>query len=177
MSDEHAAPDPGLKAIESALGALTPAGSRMDRDRVMYLAGRAASRPDFARPRAWAALAACFAALAAGEAALLARRPPPRVIERVVVVHEPAGTRAGPTPPRADAPPPRSPRESGVADVDFAFGESSHARLAEQVLRYGLDGLPAAPAGSRGAAGRPAASSHELLLEELGKVLNPGDPS
>jgi hypothetical protein len=50
MFDEHepAEPEltPDLQAIENRLARLTPAGARVDRDRLMFEAGRATARPE-----------------------------------------------------------------------------------------------------------------------------------
>ena len=164
--------EPKLSEIEAALGSLAPARSRVDRDRVMFRAGRSSARP--ARPghRAWIAAAASLGLVALGEAALLARRPPDRVVERVIFVREPAAASpSGPAlavvavrPPAPGLRPPGPSRDLGPGARD---------RLAWQVLRYGLDGLPA-PSPSAGGGRAP---SRRLLREELVKVLDLGDPS
>jgi hypothetical protein len=171
MSPEHDSPEaegePELSEIESALGSLAPTRSRVDRDLVMYQAGRTSVRPGQSGPRGWMAVAAACGLVALGEGALLARRPAERVVERIVVVREPAAPPVGPSLESVEAQPPapsRRPPETGPA---------AHDRLAWQVLRYGLDGLPA-PRPSMGS-DRPA--SQRSLREEIGKVLDLGDPS
>ena len=72
-----------LTAIESALRDLTPAASRLDRDGLMYAAGR-----DSRLSRLPLATACACAGLAAGMAVILLVRPP-RIEERVTVVHVP----------------------------------------------------------------------------------------
>jgi hypothetical protein len=171
MSNEPIAPDPNLSAIEAALGALVPARSQIDRDRLMFRAGQAAARPSPSGRRAWIATAASLALVALGEAALLAHRPPPRVVERVIVVREPAPVAPPDDRIVAEKPAPRP------AAHPLSLGNTAYERLASQVIRYGLDGLPASPS-----AGwtdpRPWPPSSGLLLhEELRKILNPGDPS
>ena len=87
MSQEHVSPDPELKTVESALGALKPSPSRIDRDRVMFLAGQAAARRRTAGQWAWVAVAAGLGLVSLVEAGMLARRP--EVVERVVYVTRP----------------------------------------------------------------------------------------
>jgi hypothetical protein len=161
----HDAPEgePDLTEIEAALGSLAPSRGRVDRDLVMYQAGRASARAARSGRRGWMAVAASLGLVALGEAALLARRPPERVVERLVVVREPAPAAVSPAVEVAEPPPSPSPE----------LGPGSRDRLAWQVLRYGLDGLPA-PGPSAGADREP---SRQSLREELGKVLDLGDPS
>lgn len=176
MSQEHVSPDPELNTIEAALGSLAPARSRIDRDRVMFRAGQAAVRPSSSGRRTWVAIAASLALIALGEAAVLAHRPPPQVIETVVVVHEPETTRVGPPPGRAVIPAPVLP-EARPPGGYLGLGQTTHQRLAGQVLRYGLDGLSAPPLAAWSDPEPWPAPSHHLRQEELRKILHPGDPS
>jgi hypothetical protein len=167
MSHEAVPTDRDLTGIEAALSALAPASSRIDRDVVMFRAGQAASRPVPRSRRGWMAATACFALVAAGEAALLARRPGPTPVERAVVFYEPP----------APAPAPAPQRETTPAEPASVMEPTAYQRLTWQVLRYGLDGLPAtSPGTAEGAATQPALS-RELLFEELRKDVEPGDPS
>ena len=164
--------DPDLKGIEQALGALVPIRMGIDRDRLMYLAGRASTRPAIFDGRAWAAVAASLAAVSLGEAALLARRSPPVVVERVVVVHEPEIAPASPLVsalPRAP-----SPRSS---PPPIASGFADRVRLVEQVLSQGLDGLPSSPRFGRLDARTGPSSSARMLQDELRRLQHLGDPS
>ena len=86
----HVPSDPEVTAIESALRALVPSQSALDRDRLMFRAGQASARSRFLTRWAWPSIAATLAIVAAGEGALLATRPEPRVVERLVIVREPA---------------------------------------------------------------------------------------
>ncbi len=170
MSDETNSTDPDLKAIETALGSLVPAQSRIDRDRVMFRAGQASVR----RPRTglltWSAIAASLALVVVCEVLLTGRRPLPPT---VVVIREPA------------APPIESRSEPAAIDEPIAppierylsLGQTAYERLAAQVLRYGLDGLPASPAIGSSAAGSRPGSAGQMLQEELRKLLEPGGPS
>ena len=147
MSNEPVSPspDPELNAIEAALGSLVPARSRIDRDLVMFRAGQASVRPSRLGLRAWNAIAASLAIIALGEGVLLAHRPPPQIVKEVVVIREPA---------TAPAPlPVVPPLEQSVVEVpeslpierSLSLGQTAYERLTSQVLRYGLDGLPASP--------------------------------
>jgi hypothetical protein len=160
MSPDH---DPRLTQIELALAGLAPSPPRLDRDTLMYEAGRASARRESAGRRGWLT-AAAIGLVALGQGALLARRPPERVVERLVVVREPAQSEP------VVIPPPPSPIRPGPPDL----GPSPRDRLAWAVLRYGLDGLPT-PGPS--AAGREEGASQQALRREIGKVLELGDPS
>jgi len=183
-------PNPELKAVEAALGSLAPAPGRLDRDRVMYQAGRASvRRPSLARA-GWPALAASLAVLALGEAAALSTRPSVRYVDRVAVVREPAT----PTPPPAPAiipepepePERQLARDAAPETLRLPFlaltrAETDYQKLRARVLRDGLDGLPEPPAYRAQPGGRPAGraieSASALLRSEVDAILNPGDPS
>ena len=171
MSHKLNSPDPEFQAIEFALGSLVVAASQIDRDQVMFAAGRASVRPSPATWRGWSAIAASLALITVGETTLLALRPPPRVIERVVVLHEPTPMTVDSSVGSAVSQAP-SPTE-GL----FSLGQTARDRLASQVLRYGLDGLPASPATTWSDSRRLPASSGQLLQEELRRILDPGDHS
>lgn len=184
MSNEHGhiSTDPELSAVAAALGSLTPSRSRLDRDRVMFRAGQAsaaaARRADPVR-RFWPAIAASLGLIAAGEAAWLACRPvpSPRVVERVVVIREPAAPPASRPAVRDAVEPAPAPPAAVLAGVDLALGRTPRERLAGQVLRYGLDGLPASPPARWTGPASWTVPSHQLLVEELQKTLSQGDPS
>ena len=174
MSQEHVSPDPELKTVESALGALKPSPSRIDRDRVMFLAGQAAARRRSIGYRTWVAVAASLGLVSLVEAGMLARRP--EVVERVVYVTRPdiSPDTAPPDRLMAERDVPTEPRRSGG---DFALAKRTHDALTAQLLRDGLDALPALPTSSWGGHGPSPVSSHQLLKEELRKMLDPGGPS
>ncbi len=124
--------NPAQREIEAALGALAPAAPAIDRDELMYRAGRA-SAPRRARlPWALTLL------LAVGLTVALAVRPEPRIVERVV--HVPAA------PPAAPAEPVRHPQAPAPAiamplAVAMPLSPNSYVRLRTEVLRGGLDAL------------------------------------
>jgi hypothetical protein len=180
MSNEPVSPspDPELNAFEAALGSLLPARSRIDRDLVMFRAGQASLRSSRLGPRAWNAIAASLAIVALGEGVLLANRPPPQIVKEVVVIREPV---------TAPAPlPVVQPLEHSVAaevsvslpiERPLSLGQTAYARLTSQVLRYGLDGLPASHTIASPASGPRPTTSGQMLQEELRRLLDPGDPS
>jgi hypothetical protein len=176
MSHEHHALDPELSGIEDALGSIAPAPSRLDRDRLMFRAGQAANRPSPFGQRLWVAIAASTGLVALGEAALLARRPHPQVVERVVVVREPAPTPLVRHDDRTTAQSPPSQRLP-ASERPSSLGSTASERLASQVLRYGLDGLPTPPSYAGSGPALWPVPAHQLLQEELQEFLEPGGPS
>lgn len=179
MPHEPIPPDPGLNALESALGSLTPARSRLDRDRTMFRAGQAAAtatKPPTAARSRWAKLAAAsFAAIALGEAVLLARRPEPEVIEKIIVTRESAPAINSPD-GFAEAPAPIAPALPPVEEP-FRSGRTPRERLTWQVLRYGLDGLPASPSAAWNGRMPAPIPPRPTLEEEFRRLLDTGDPS
>ncbi|SIO66911.1 hypothetical protein SAMN05444166_8269 [Singulisphaera sp. GP187] len=175
--EQHNAVDLELNAIEHALGSLTPSRSRLDRDQLMFRAGQAATaRPASAGRRLWIAVAAGTGLIALGEAALLAHRPAPQIIEKVIVVRdrEPV-VRDAPTDPVVTQAP-AAIRGFGAAP---SFGSTAYERLTSQVFRYGLDGLPTPPSTRANLdAHKPSPPlTRQLWQEELLKTLEPGAPS
>jgi hypothetical protein len=196
MSQVPPEPERELEEVESALRALVPVPSRLDRDRLMFEAGALSTRGTPWLHRAWPAAAAALALALAGESWLLAVRPAPRVVERVVVIREPSGTPstspAVPPSARADAPlvPSSDGLLSGRTDDPTDAGLStrwvtvadSH-RLHGDAPRFGFDGPPGPPRrdgngdGPSGSTGRSPASVGTLRRLEMEKWLNPGDRS
>jgi hypothetical protein len=185
--------DPELSGIESALGGLIPISSGLDRDRLMFQAGAmAVARSRSRRDRwAWPSVAAALALVVVSESALLARRPAPMVVEKIVVVREPA--EASPARDHAQAPPPvvvvssRDVEPQGTDPGSLAFlggaAASDHQRLEALILRFGLDAFPEPvprPSANGGPANPPESSSSTagaLRDIELEKLLNPGGHS
>jgi hypothetical protein len=171
--------DPELAAVEAALDRLTPARSRLDRDRLMFEAGVASARSRSRGAWIWPSIAAGLAVVAISESIVLARRPEPRVL---VVRQEVAPTRGAVAGPDAvhilvEARP--SPEVRGRTN-DLGGGEGLGLR--RQVLRFGLEGLPDPPLltqsdGSGPVPGSPPETSQPLRRYELNKVLDLGGPS
>lgn len=177
MSREHESPDNELNAIESALAGLVPVRTRLDRDYVMFQAGQAALRTSQAGRRIWMALAASLGIIAVGEGVLLAHRPSPGVVEKIVVVREPAQAPVdAPTSSGMDTSAPRL-ASSYPSSGPLGMGQTPSNRLAWQVLRYGLDGLPASPPAASADSDPWPTTSRQWLEQELRKDLDSGDPS
>jgi hypothetical protein len=120
MSNERG--DAALNALESALGSLTPRPVALDRDALMYRAGRSSIRR-------WQLATGVAIALATALAVLLIVRPP---VVRIVYVPAPPA-------PVQEAAPPLPPDTEPSADES---PKSPYFRLQEQLLSRGLDGLP-----------------------------------
>jgi hypothetical protein len=131
--------DPDVAALTAALGGLTPALPALDRDRLLYEAGRRSAR----RPWGWP-VAGVFAVLSIGLGARLATVPvPARSVEYVYVSHPVAPDR------------PAAAQHGDAVAADSPGGAKSLAallpapgapllRLRDQVVRFGADGLPTA---------------------------------
>jgi hypothetical protein len=171
--------DPELNAVESALGRLAPARSRLDRDRLMFQAGAISARSASRRGWVWPSIAAMLAVVVVSETLALATRPDPRV----VVVQQPAPLAqetVGETDPvRILAQSRPSPSEG---DELWAVGGGEALGLRRQVLRFGLEGLPDPPlltqsGGSGPTTGAVPESPEPLRRYEFNKVLDLGGPS
>jgi hypothetical protein len=116
----------GLSAVESALRGLAPHAGALDRDELLFRAGRASA------PRRWPwAIAAAASTAAAGVlAVLLALRPePPVVVERVRYVALPAEDEPSSVPPEARQPRPPLP----------------HLEWQDKIITRGLDAFGERP--------------------------------
>ena len=124
-----------LRAFTHALAGVPPDPGRLQRDALLFAAGRAAGR----RGAFWPATAALLAALSAALTVALVSRPPTRVeVVRVVPV---------PTPVPADVPgpvpAPDDRAEPTESEPSPALAEG--LRLRQRVLREGVRALPQAP--------------------------------
>jgi hypothetical protein len=170
MPDET--PDPGLSALARALAAAAPHPGRLDRDALIFAAGRAAGAR---RARGWRYSTAAMALLSAGLAAALTLRTPAVVeVERVVVVPAapPAVAERPPAPPEKTAPLPAvSPPAAELAEG---------LRLRQRVLREGVAALPAIPPSWYAPPERPLSESDvpELgTLHRFAAPITPGGPT
>ncbi|MFZ1935454.1 MAG: hypothetical protein WCB27_25905 [Thermoguttaceae bacterium] len=144
-----------LAAIEAALSSLTPVASGIDRDRLMFLAGRnAASRGSPRRRLAakiWPMATAASLFVAATFAILWGTSKKPQLVERsdnVLMADVPAAVDV-----RVDASPP-SPWEN--------------RRLYRLVLEKGIDALPESPGHFvPGAPAVPHEETHRNLLKQF----------
>jgi hypothetical protein len=189
MSQESS--DSELNDIESALRGLVPVPSRVDRDALMFQAGSASALPAPRGRWVWPSIAATLAVALVSESLVMAVRPGPRMIERIVVVREPAASTSSisdagvPRPARPDAL--STARDSDTPSLASSWPVTSeYQRIQELVLRFGLDALPerSSPRASRAdhtadLVDRPVPSAGHLRRLELEKLLNlePGGPS
>jgi hypothetical protein len=147
--------DPDLLALEGTLRRLAPRPAEIDRERLMYRAGQAAS------PRRWLwPMGACLSTtLALVLGIVLLTRPPASTVERIIYIPvttpEPVSIESdesGETP---------APETQRIPDRQRG-PLSRYRRMQEQILYWGLDAVPDAPP----AVPQPPASA-ELLWRSL----------
>jgi hypothetical protein len=127
-----------LTPFTRALAAVPPHPGQLDRDALLFAAGRAAGR----RGRFWPALSAGLACLSAALALVLLLRPPV-VVQVEHIVHIPTPAPADTTPPEQDdGPTPAQPSPTVAEGM----------RLRKGILQDGADTQPQTPW---------AASSHD----------------
>jgi hypothetical protein len=137
--------DPQLNDLAAALASLRPAAPALNRDRLLFNAGRASA------PRSWfwRVSAAISTTATAFLALVLLLRPAPTPVVTIVYVSV-AAPAADPL-PKPEAPPTPTPPESEPAVPPYySWPTTPYSRLEDRVLRWGLDGLaeptpPAAP--------------------------------
>ena len=185
MSQESS--DPELNDIESALGGLVPVPSRLDRDALMFQAGAASARSAARGRWIWPSIAATLAVGLISESVVMAVRPGPRVIEKIVVVREPVPASSTSTASDAASAHPHpadvlsNARISEPASVaSFWSVTPEYQRIEDLVLRLGLDALPErlAPRQTRSSGTAdpidvPSLSAGHLRRLELERLLNP----
>jgi hypothetical protein len=136
---------PALSALESKLTSLTPLPSALDRDYLLFHAGRASVRgPGWFWPTATGFLLLVTAGLSFVVLYRPVQRLDPQIVERVVYV--PSAT----TPPPAVTPservnlPPTSDLVATYAgDEDREKGQAENMRIRQQLFRFGVESLPA----------------------------------
>jgi hypothetical protein len=165
-----------LKPFEAALGSLVPAGSRVDRDRLMYFSGAASAtnaasataapsrepnRRGQSRGVFWPCAAAAMLLVSLGLGALVAFREP---AERIVYVDRPVVNQEPSAAPSVTAP-------AGDSETRFAASQgsvdASYLVLREHVLRLGVNALDA-PSPEVGGSHRTDARNRALLNQLLG---------
>jgi len=133
--------DPELSVLADALAHLKPRPAALDRDALMFRAGRASA------PLGWkwplATTASTLTAVALGIALLI--RPQPPVVEHTNTIY----VNVIPPVPEAIKPEPKAiaPSEPPalVSHTVDTPPRTDYQRLEDQLLRWGLDGQPAAP--------------------------------
>jgi hypothetical protein len=138
--EEHIELPPDLKALEAKIAALRPRTDRLDRDRLVFLAGQASTRGvapiSYAR-WGWPVSFSAMTALAASLLLMLITRPEPRVVERVVrvpVTVEPAGDRPASMMAATGSTAVSAPRDGWAADR-FAIDERPASRVIDPRFR------------------------------------------
>jgi hypothetical protein len=196
--------DPELEEVEAALRTLVPGPSRLDRDRLLFEAGASSTRGGPWHRWAWPSAAAVLAMAVAAESVLLANRPAPTVVERLVVIHEPpavppfgsataeasaAGETLDPVGAFTNEVVVPNRRDEAASDPSDAPAPSrwltaaDSRRLRDFALRFDADRLPEPPRWNAnvgdpaGGPGASPASVGELRRLGLEKWLNPGDRS
>jgi hypothetical protein len=135
-----------LTAFEATLGQLQPQPAAVDRDRLMFLAGRAAAARATSRRRVFAICSGPLALavnllLAVTLGILLAAHRNPQVVERIVYVS--ASPRTTTVASDVATPPPNL---AFAADGDWG----QYLKLRREILSRGLDALPEAASGGSG---------------------------
>ena len=149
-------PRDDLTDPERQLAALRPTARGLDRDRMLFEAGRASARAGD-RARVWALSAAASALVVVGLGVALAReRSRTLGLERALIVAQEAAP--APRPPHATPPEPSQPIE---------VAPDSYLALSRRALA-GLDDLPAAPSRPPGDLGPPAPERVLSPLRGLG---------
>jgi hypothetical protein len=150
--------DPELNVLADALAHLKPRPAALDRDALMFRAGRA-SAPHGWKWRLTTAIST-LTAVALGIALLI--RPQPPVVERtntiyVEVIHP------APDAPRPELKPSAPPEAPALVSHEVeASPRTDYERLQDHLLRWGLDGLPSAPHTQQ-----PPRETPESLLHSL----------
>ncbi|HVW01906.1 MAG TPA: hypothetical protein VHB77_16255, partial [Planctomycetaceae bacterium] len=166
--------------VERALRSLRPASPQLDRDRLMFLAGRAsvvsAAPRNAARARPsifWPSAAAAMTLVSLGLGATLALRPPV-VIERVVqapVVQQITSEKELPVPRPVESPAPiaeATPIRPDAVAAASPRGGAQYLRLRDQAIARGIEFVGAlSPTGGAAGASSDDTESQQNLLDDL----------
>jgi hypothetical protein len=187
MSGKYESPDE-LKPLERQLAALAPAGPRIERDRLMFLAGVASASPSgeleprgtVALPRRmWPVATGAFAATSLALLVALFTRPAPQP----QVVYVPAApapdNRVLPAHSPTEQPAEQSTVSAAPAERELpspvirSYATENYLRTRDVALRLGLDALGTS---SRDGLSSPAPSYGDCLLS-LSPTRSPDSPS
>jgi hypothetical protein len=189
--EENETPD--LNAVAAALASLAPSTGKLDRDRLMFMAGEAAARSKEAQsketlareaqshssagaaPRllvrrwAWPAAFSTMSAVAASLLAMLLIQPDPQISERIVYLPaEPPTLTNAPRETnvaRAEPLPPDDPG-AGRQVNDRHPTDDDYLRLRDRVLALGVDSWTADQSAT-GTAPPSRPSNHRQLFESI----------
>jgi hypothetical protein len=135
MSEAHDHPE--MNALEASLGKLSPSPAALDRDQLMFQAGRASARLRWL----WPAVAGTASLTAAALALVLVFRPVPvSVVEQRVVVIRQQAPPAVPAHP--ETPPEPWVETSAPVEDEPPLPQAEYLRRRQEVLRWGVDMLP-----------------------------------
>jgi|SRR6516162_4610825 len=153
---------PELAAIEAALSSLAPAPAAIDRDRLLFQAGRASA---LRRRWLWCGLGAASTAGAAvvAWALLMLNHPEPSV--RVVYVPMTMSL-PGPSKEPSSTDSMASAASLAAEAARWEPSGTGYLSLERQVLRAGIDALPSSPPLAEGA---PPLTQHELRGSALAR--------
>jgi hypothetical protein len=156
--------DPELASLAAGLAKLAPSAGRLDRDQLLFRAGRASAGQ---RGWLWPGVAA-FLALTLGAIGLAEwLGPAPQRVERVVYRRiEPPASPAEQIADRQPATPYAAPNTSDQAEAPLT--EQSYARMQRLVFAFGVDALPNPPAAA-------ALGDHGSLVHALPRTLSRND--
>lgn len=130
---------PDLSRMEAALAGLTPVPARVDRDRLMFQAGQAGAR----NSPAWPIVSGILGVATAALVIVVLAYPRTRVVERVVYVSPPPAPTSPEQAPVAKLPTAQPPAIAAWFErSDDLPYRNPYEALEEQLLRWGLDGLP-----------------------------------
>jgi hypothetical protein len=191
-----------MKAVEAELAALRPRDDRLDRERLIFLAGRASVAGRWGRLSGWAWPASCagMTAVAATLLVMLLARPEPPVrIVEVLVEAPPGDVRqpgddfgrraefpAGPRRPdvqpwsATDALAPHRAGLAGYSDMSRYRSRAEYLAMVERILAHGADPWaephPAQTEGDEQPAGpRPYRQWLKTLLDDQARAEAPRD--
>lgn len=148
--------DPKLAALEKSLTALVPVPGRIDRDQLLFRAGQASVRT---RSGLWPGTTAFLAVLVCALGTVLALRPAPQPMERIVYKSVPQSeTPSEPTRSAIVSSSSRGTVSSIGDDGNLWVGAGEYLQQRNQAIRWGVESLPPAPS---------MASSQTLSVESL----------
>ncbi len=157
MSPE--AHDPELASLAKSLTGLTPCAGRLDRDQVLFRAGRASAGQ---QSRRWRTIAAGLVALAAVVSWARFPSPVPQRVQCIVYQRvEPAASAVDHL--VAQQPPPEDGTTPAAEDAGVQTDLLSNGRLERFVFAWGADAIPA-PAATIGARQRDPLSGPRDLF-------------
>jgi hypothetical protein len=139
MSSEREHPE--LAAIEDALHSLAPAPSPLDRDRLMFLAGRVSVQR---RRWLWCGSGAAVAAAIAAVVFIAGVRAKPEADVRIVYLPIPPAPGVS-VQERVTAVSPKAAETSTADAASWDSGGAGYLRLQRQVLRVEFEALPTLP--------------------------------